>query len=73
MIIANTAIVGVRPTPRLIAGQLSPADAQAVFEWVTLNTDTLVGYSDGRIDTAQIILALKALPPSGQPSMHPAP
>src|ERR1700752_5284734 len=34
--IANAAVVGVRPTPRVIAGQLSPADAQAVFEWTTL-------------------------------------
>ena len=73
MIIANTAIVGVRPTPRLIGGRLSPVDAQAVFEWVTLNTDTLVAYWDGLIDTAQMILALKALPPSGQPSTPPAP
>src|SRR6266704_2444257 len=36
--IANTAVVGIRPTPRVIAGQLSPADAQAIFEWVVPNT-----------------------------------
>jgi hypothetical protein len=40
MNIANTAVVGVRPTPHVIAGQLSPADTQAVFQWVALNTDT---------------------------------
>jgi len=32
MNIANTAVVGVRPAPRVIAGQLSPADAQAVYQ-----------------------------------------
>ena len=30
MSIANTAVVSVRPTPRVIAGQLSPANAPAV-------------------------------------------
>jgi hypothetical protein len=32
MNIANTAVLGVRPTPDLIAGDLSPDDRQAVFE-----------------------------------------
>src|SRR5437870_2265184 len=60
--IANTAVVGVRPTPRVIAGQLSPADAQAVFEWVVLNTGVLVAYWDGQIDTARMIQGLRPLP-----------
>src|SRR5262249_17763355 len=51
--IANTGVVGVRPTPRLIAGRLLPADAQAVFEWLRLNTDTLVAYWNGQIGTIQ--------------------
>jgi hypothetical protein len=34
MSIANTAVVGVRPAPRVIAGRLSPDDEQAVFHWV---------------------------------------
>jgi hypothetical protein len=33
---SNTAIVAVRPTPRLIAGRLSSADLQAVSEWLQL-------------------------------------
>lgn len=72
MNVANTAVVGVRPTPRVIAGQLSPTDAQAVFEWVVLNRDTLVEYWDGRIDTARMIRGLKALPSTGR-SRSPAP
>lgn len=62
MTIANTAVVGVRPTPRLITGRLSPADLRAVFEWVVLNTDALVAYWNGRIDTARMVQALKRLP-----------
>jgi hypothetical protein len=66
MNISNTAVVAVRPTPRLIAGRLFPADVQAVFEWVKLNTDTLVAYWNGQIGTIQMAQALKPLSPSGQ-------
>jgi hypothetical protein len=59
--IANTAVVGVRPTPRVISGRLSPGDAQVVFGWIALNTDALVAYWEGRIDTARAIQALKPL------------
>jgi hypothetical protein len=62
MNISNTAVVAMRPTPRVIAGELSPDDAQAVFEWVKLNTDTLVAYWNGRIGTIQMAQALKPLP-----------
>lgn len=73
MNIANTAVVGVRPRTRVITGRLSPADTQAVFEWVTLNTDALLAYWDGRIDTARIIQALKSLSAIGQPGAAPEP
>src|SRR5207244_8878095 len=36
---ASTAVIGVRPTPRVIAGQLSPVDAQAVFQWISLRSE----------------------------------
>jgi hypothetical protein len=66
MTISNTAVVGVRPAPHVITGQLSSSDEQAVFEWVTLNADALVEYWEGRIDTIQLGQALKPLP-SSQP------
>ena len=69
----NTVVVGVRPMPRLIAGRLPAADAQFVFEWVTLNRDALVAYWDGQIDTARLIQALKALPPSALAEAPAAP
>jgi hypothetical protein len=62
MTISNTAIVGGRTTPRIIAGQLSSSDEQAVFEWVALNADALVEYWKGRIDTIQLGQALKRIP-----------
>src|SRR6266566_4000298 len=54
MNIASTAVVGVAPTPHVIAGQLSPADTQAVFDWIALNTEVLVANWAGQIDTARM-------------------
>ena len=62
MNIANTAIIGVRPNPYLIAGHLSPDDQRAVFEWVSLNTAAIVDYWDGRIDTIELGQLLKRIP-----------
>jgi hypothetical protein len=72
MNIANTAVVAVRPTPHLIAGRLLPADVQAVFEWVRLNTDTLVAYWNGEIGTIQMAQALQPLSSSGQNPQPPS-
>jgi hypothetical protein len=70
MNIANTAVVGVRPSPHVIAGHLSPDDQRAVFEWVSLNTTALVAYWEGRIDTIELGQLLRRLPsrPPGAPS-----
>jgi hypothetical protein len=59
MAVSNTAVVGVRPGPHAIAGQLSAEDERAVFEWVSLNTDALIEYWEGQIDTIQLGQALK--------------
>ena len=59
MSVTNTAVVGVRPAPRLITGQLSPTDMQAVTGWVLLNETALVSYWDGTIDTATFIGRLR--------------
>ncbi len=69
---ANTAVVGVRPSPRVIAGRLSPDDRQAVFEWVSLNTAPLVAYWEGQIDTIELGQLLKPLP-SGRPGAPAVP
>ena len=61
---ANTAVVAVRPAPRIIAGHLAGDDERAVFRWVALNEPALVAYSDGQIDTIQLGNLLKPLPPA---------
>jgi hypothetical protein len=58
----NTAVVGLPPAPHMIAGRLSPEDERAVFQWVSLNSDALVAYWDGQIDTIQLGSLLKSLP-----------
>ena len=68
MNIANTAFVGVRPTPHVIAGHLPPDDQRAVFEWISLNTAALVEYWDGRLDTIELGQLLKRIP-SRQPDV----
>jgi hypothetical protein len=60
---ANMATVAVRPAPRLVAGQLSAADLQAVSEWIRLNEAALVAYWDSQIDTAEAIQRLRPLSP----------
>ena len=62
MNIANTAVVGVRPNPHIIAGHLSPDDQRAVFEWISLNAAAFVEYWDGRIDTIELGQLLTRLP-----------
>jgi len=58
---SNTAVVGVRPSPHIIAGSLSPDDEKAVFQWISLNTAALLAYWEGEIDTIQLGNALKML------------
>src|ERR1700750_315613 len=51
MNIENTALVGVAPTPRVIAGRLASEDERVVVEWIALNEAAIVAYWDGDIDT----------------------
>ena len=61
--IANTAVIGVRPAPHIIAGRLSPEDQRVVFEWISLNSAAIVEYWEGRIDTIELGQLLKRIPP----------
>jgi hypothetical protein len=62
MTIDNTAVVGVRPSPHVIAGRLSQDDQQAAFNWIQLNAAAIVAYWDGNIDTVQLAQMLRPLP-----------
>jgi hypothetical protein len=59
---ANTAVVAVRPSPRVIAGRLTSDDQRVVFSWVSLNEAALVAYWNGQIDTIQLGQRLHRLP-----------
>jgi hypothetical protein len=59
---ANTAVVAVRPSPRIIAGRLSRDDERAVLQWISLNEAALIAYRDGQIDTIQLGSQLRRLP-----------
>ena len=58
----NTAVIGVRPSPRVIAGQLSPSDERAISDWITLNEAVIVAYWNGAIDTVELAARLKRVP-----------
>jgi len=62
MNIDNTAVVGVRPSPRLIAGQLPPEDERAVSDWITLNAAAIIAFWNGDIDALELTQTLKPLP-----------
>ena len=61
---ANTAVVAVRPSPRIVAGHLAGDDERAVFRWVSINEPALIAYWDGQIDTIQLGHLLRPLPPA---------
>ena len=61
MSIENTAVVALRPRPRVIAGRLGSDDQRAIVDWIKLNYDAIVSYWDGQIDTGQFIERLKVL------------
>jgi hypothetical protein len=58
---SNTAVVSVCPSPRIIAGSLSPDDEKAGSQWISLNAAALRAYWEGVIDTIQLGHALKML------------
>jgi hypothetical protein len=61
MNIANTAVVAVRPQPRVVTGRLLSTDEQAVFASVTLNETALIAYWEGLVDTAGLVGRLRRI------------
>jgi hypothetical protein len=59
----NRAVVGVWPTPWLVAGYLRPADSRLVSDWVRLNEVALVDYWNFTIDTDEFLARLQKLSP----------
>lgn len=53
MLADDTAVVGVRPEPRLIEGPLPTSDLKAVSAWIVKNQAALIGYWDGELSTLE--------------------
>lgn len=64
MTIDHTAVVAVRPTPRVLTGRLSPSDQRAVADWIRLNEDSIIAYWEGQLDTGEFTARLRVLPRS---------
>lgn len=54
MVPEGAAVVGIRPEPRLIEGELSRADFALVARWITLNGAALLAFWDGELDTIEL-------------------
>jgi hypothetical protein len=61
----NTAIVALRPEPRLVRGTLSPCDFALVARWIAANTAALVGYWDGTLSTVEFVTRMRRVPSAG--------
>jgi hypothetical protein len=65
MDVTNTAVVGVRPRPRLIKGRLPGPEMDLVARWITLNEAVLLDFRNGAIDTVELASRLRKLVPEG--------
>jgi hypothetical protein len=62
MLPGRLATVAVRAQPRLVAGNLSPADLDLVSQWIVRNEVALVDYWDYHISTVELVRRLQRLP-----------
>jgi hypothetical protein len=58
---ANTAVVAIRPAPRLVNGALSARDLDLVTRWIVRNTAALVDYWNGTLSTVEFVQRMERL------------
>ena len=59
--IGHTAVVGIQPSPRLIAGRLPPGDFESVSQWIELNESVLIDFWNETIDSVELGERLKKI------------
>jgi hypothetical protein len=59
MVLEDATVVGVRPLPAVIEGDLGAAEFAAVVRWTELNREVLLDYWEGTADTAELIGRLR--------------
>lgn len=67
MDVTNTAVVGLRPRPRLIKGRLAAPDLDLVVQWIALNETVLIDFWNGAIDTVELGGRLRKFGPDAGP------
>jgi hypothetical protein len=61
MDIGHTAVVGIRPSPRLIEGKLASADLELVSRWIGLNEAALIDFRNEAIDSVELGARLRRI------------
>lgn len=61
MDIGHTAVVGIRPSLRLIEGRLAPMDLELVSQWIRLNEAALIDFWNETIDSVELGGGLKKI------------
>jgi hypothetical protein len=57
----NTAVVAIRPTPRLIGGALPARDFDLVANWIARNAEALIDYWNGTLSTVEFVQRMERL------------
>jgi hypothetical protein len=58
----NTAVVAIRPAPRVVSGALPPRDFALVAQRIADNRPALVVYWDGTLSTVEFVTQMRPLP-----------
>jgi hypothetical protein len=61
MVIRGSTVVGIRPTPTVLEGDIGASEFRAVAQWIDMNQEVLIAYRNGAIDTAELIQQLKRI------------
>lgn len=57
----NLAVVGLRPTPHIVAGRLSAADLASVTRWIALNEAAILDHWNELIDGTELSQRLRPI------------
>ena len=57
----NTAVVAVRPSPRVVHGELTAEDLKSIVRWIARTQDALIGYWNGDLSTVELARGLKRI------------
>jgi hypothetical protein len=58
---SRTAVVSVRPEPKLIHGELTGRDLELVKRWIELNRDLLIAHWEARLDSEDMFEQVRSL------------